>query len=147
MVVTSKVYGNFLKHAVDGIIDLDRFRVMLLTNSYTPDQDNHDFLNDVSDYEVEGTGYTVGGFLLDNATATYSTSTHELTITCDDEVIGSSSITARYAIFYIDILGAESTAKPLVAYWDFGADETSTSGSFTIDIPATGVVVIPVNAS
>lgn len=147
MTLTAKVYGNFLKHAVDGIVDLTRLRVCLLTSSYTPNQDTHDFLDDVITYEAEGTGYTPYGVLLDNATATYDAVNHRLVIDCDDEVISDSSVTARYACFYIDIVGEGTDGKPLVCYWDFGTDEQSIAGAFTLTISSDGLVRIPVNST
>lgn len=50
--------------------DSDTLKVSLLTSSYTPDLDAHDFFDDVSAYEVSGTGYTTGGASLANASVT-----------------------------------------------------------------------------
>ncbi|BDZ68609.1 hypothetical protein [Methanobacterium ferruginis] len=145
MTLTAKVYGNFLKNAVNGIIDLSRLRVILLANTYTPDQDYHEFLDDVNPHEVEGTNYVSGGQLLDNPTCTYDVSIHSVIIDCDDEIFSDVTITARYAIFYIDIVGENDNGKPLVGYWDLGEDETATSGSFRLTMDSTGVIKIPVN--
>ena len=48
----SKLYGNFLLKALNKEVDFDSdtIKVALLSSSYTPDQDAHDYLNDVSTY-------------------------------------------------------------------------------------------------
>ena len=62
----SKLYGNFVLKALNKEVDFDTdtIKVALLTSSYTPDQDAHDYFNDVSSAEVTGTGYTAGGATL-----------------------------------------------------------------------------------
>jgi hypothetical protein len=62
----SKLYGNFLKQALNKEIDWDSdtIKVALLSSSYTPNQDTHDYFDDVSANEVTGTGYTTGDFHL-----------------------------------------------------------------------------------
>jgi hypothetical protein len=69
----SKLYGNFLKQALNKEIDWDSdtIKVALLSSSYTPNQDTHDYFDDVSTYEVTGTGYTTGGITLASKTSTY----------------------------------------------------------------------------
>ncbi len=56
--MASFVYGNALKAAFNKEIDFDSdtIKVMLLTSSYTPNQDSHDYLDDVVSNEVSGTG-------------------------------------------------------------------------------------------
>lgn len=53
----------------------------------------------------------------------------------------SSTITARYAVIY-DATPATDPARPLLGYVDFGADTTSTSGTFTITWNSLGVLTI-----
>ena len=50
--------------------DTDTLKTALLTSSYTPNLDTHDFFDDVSGYEVSGTGYTADGATLANAGVT-----------------------------------------------------------------------------
>jgi len=46
----SKLYGNFLKQALNKEIDWDSdtIKVALLSSSYTPNQDTHDYFDDVT---------------------------------------------------------------------------------------------------
>lgn len=140
----SKLYGNFLLKALNKEVDFDTdtIKVALLSSSYTPDQDAHDYLNDVSTYEVSGTGYTAGGNTLGSKTATYDSANNVVVLDAADTTWSSSTITARYAVVY----GSTGTAStsPLIGYVDFGSDQSSTNGNFTITWDSTGIVRITV---
>lgn len=141
----SKLYGNFLKQALNKEIDWDSdtIKVALLSSSYTPNQDTHDYLDDVSSYEVTGTGYTTGGITLASKTSTYDGTNNVIILDAADVTWSSSTITARYAVVYDDS-GASAAAKPLIGYVDFGSDQSSTNGNFTITWDSTGIVRITV---
>ena len=140
----SKLYGNFLVKALNKEVDYDTdtIKVALLTSSYTPDQDAHDYLNDVSSYEVSGTGYTAGGNTLASKTVTYDSANNVIVLDAADTTWASSTITARYAVVY-DSTGTASTSA-LIGYVDFGSDQSSTNGNFTITWDSTGIVRITV---
>lgn len=139
MAVTAKLYGLFLKSLANKEIDLDTdtLKVMLCTSSYSPNQDTHQYKSSVTN-EVSGTGYTAGGKTLTGVTVTYDTGTNTLTLDADDVTWSSSTITARYAVFYDDT----ATDDPLIAYWDLGQDEVSSSGNFTLTISGSGIATI-----
>jgi hypothetical protein len=144
--MASKLYGQFLSQALNKEIDwdTDTIKVALLTNSYTPDQDAHNYFDDVSTNEVSGaTGYTSGGITLSNKTNSYNSSTNVITLDADDVTWSSSTITARYAVIY-DASPATNATKPLIGYVDFGSDQSSSNGNFTITWDATGIVRITV---
>lgn len=138
MAVSAKLYGNAYVSAFSGLINLpsDTIKVALCTSAYTPDQDVHDFFNDVTG-EVTGTGYTAGGNTLGTKTLTYNGATNTVTFDAADTVWASSTITARYAVVYKST-GTASTS-PLIAYVDFGADVSSSAGNFTITWDAAGI--------
>jgi hypothetical protein len=140
----SKLYGNFILKALNKEVDFDTdtIKVALLSSSYTPDQDAHDYFNDVSAAEVSGTGYTAGGNTLASKTATYDSANNVVILDAADTTWASSTITARYAVVY-DSTGTSSTS-PLIGYVDFGSDQSSTSGNFTITWDSTGIVRITV---
>jgi len=143
--MASKLYGQFLSLALDKKIDWDSdtIKVALLTNSYTPDQDAHNYYDDVVANEVTGTGYTAGGNTLANKTNSYNSATNVITLDADDTTWSSSTITARYAVVY-DATPALNADKPLIGYVDFGSDQSSSNGNFTITWDATGIVRITV---
>ena len=80
--------------------------------------------------EVSNSGsYSAGGGALTNVTPT-SSGTTALTDFADLEFT-SATITARGALIYND----SAAGDPTVAVLDFGADKTSTTGTFTIQFP------------
>ena len=80
--------------------------------------------------EVSNSGsYTAGGGTLTNVTPTTSGTT-ALTDFADLEFT-SATITARGALIY----NSTASGDPTVAVLDFGADKTSTTGTFTIQFP------------
>jgi hypothetical protein len=143
--MASKLYGQFLSQALNKEIDwdTDTIKVALLTNAYTPNQDSHNYLDDVVANEVSGTGYTAGGYTLANKTNTYNAGTNVIVLDADDVTFASSTITARYAVVY-DATPATNATRPLIGYVDFGSDQSSSNGNFTITWDATGIVRITV---
>jgi len=133
------IYNSFKKKIMDGSIDLDTdtIKVALVTSSYTPDQDTHDFFDDVTN-EVSGTGYTAGGATLASVTVTADNTDNEGVFDAADVTWSSSTITARGAVIYKST-GTASTS-PLIAYIDFGADKSSSNGNFTIQWNSEGIL-------
>lgn len=143
--MASKLYGQFLGQALNKEVDwdTDTIKVALLSNAYTPDQDAHNYFDDVSTNEVTGTGYTQGGITLTNKTNTYNSGTNTVVLDADDVTWSSSTITARYAVVY-NASPATNATRPLIGYVDFGSDQSSSNGNFTITWDATGIVRITV---
>ena len=143
--MASKLYGQFLAQALNKEIDwdTDTIKVALLGNTYTPDQDAHNYFDDVSAYEVSGTGYTGGGATLTGKTNTYNGASNVIVLDADDVTWASSTITARYAVIY-DATPSTNATRPVIGYVDFGSDQSSSNGNFTITWDATGIVRITV---
>ena len=114
---------------------------MLCTSSYTPDQDTHDYVNDVTN-EVTGTGYTAGGATLASKTITYTGATNIAKLDAADVTRSSSTITARYAVIYVDTGNTATSA--VIAYIDFGADVSTTNGDFVIQFHTDGIITFTV---
>jgi len=133
------IYNSFKKQLLNAGINFgtSSVKIMLVTSTYTPDQDTHDFKDDVTN-EVSGTGYTTGGATLANGTVTQDNTDDEAVYDADDVTWGTSSLTARGAVLYQDT-GVGSTS-PLIAYLDFGSDQTSSSGNFTIQWNTEGII-------
>jgi len=136
------VYNSFKKFIMDGTIDLDSdtIKVALVTSSYTPDQDAHDYFDDVQSYEVSGDGYTAGGQALSNKSVTQDNTNDRGVFDADDVTWSNSTITARGAVLYKDTGTASSS--PLICYFDFGEDKSSNNGDFTIQWDADGILYI-----
>ena len=120
----------------------DTIKVALCSSSYVPDQDVHDFFDDITN-EVTGTGYTAGGATLATKTSGYNATTNITTLDAADTVWSTSTITARYAVIYKST-GTASTS-PLIGYIDFGSNQSSSAGDFTIQWNASGIVQLTAN--
>lgn len=144
MAVTAKLYGKFLSSLANKEVDLDTdtLKVMLCTSTYTPNQDTHQYKSDVTN-EVSGTGYTAGGATLGSVTVAYSGASNTLTLDAADSSWPTSTITARYAVVY-DSTPATDATRPLIGYVDFGADVSTTAGTFSIVWDANGIATITV---
>ena len=134
-------YNNGKKNLLNGTIDLDTntIKIMLVTSSYTPNADSHDFKDDITN-EVSGTGYTAGGATLAGCAVTADTTNDRGKFDANDVVWSTATITARGAVIYKDT-GTASTS-PIIGYIDFTTDKTATAGDFTIQFNADGVLYI-----
>lgn len=142
---TSKMYLSLVQKAFNKEVDWDTddIKVMLLSSAYTPNQDTHDYLDDVQAFEVTGTGYTAGGSSLTSKTSTLDAANNVVILDAADVTWANSTITARYAVVY-DNTGANAAAKPLVGYLDLLTDSASNNGNFVIQWDASGIVRITV---
>lgn len=142
---SAKAYGNLAKAAFNKEVDWDTddIKVMLVSSSYSPNQDTHDYLDDVTAFEVSGTGYTAGGVSLTSKTLTYDAANNVLALDAADVTWANSTITARYVVVY-DNSGASAAAKPLIGYVDLVSDQASNAGNFTIQWDASGILRITV---
>lgn len=131
-------YGNTAARRVDWTADT--IKVALCSSSYTPNQDTHDFFDDVTNELAATGGYTSGGATIASPTVTYDSASNEIRLDAADTAWTSASFTARYAVIYKST-GVASTS-PLLGYVDFGGDETVSSGTFTIVWDSTGVLKI-----
>jgi len=132
------IFNAFKKAQWDGVFDLvnDTIKVMLVTSSYTPDQDAHAFIDDVTN-EVSGDGYTAGGQALAGKSNTQDNTNNRTVFDADNPVWADSSITARGCVLYKDT-GTPSTS-PVMMYYDFTEDKVSNNGPFEIDWDAVGI--------
>ena len=140
MAVTAFLYGSFPAKLANKEIDwdTDTIKVALCTSTYTPAQDTHDYFNDITNELPTAGGYTAGGATLASKTVNYTAGTNTQAFDAADVQWAASTLTARYAIIYVDTAGAAST-DPLIGYVDFGADVVSSGGNFDIVWAAGGI--------
>lgn len=142
---TSTLYNSFKTKLIDSSTKINfasyTIKVALVTASYTPDIDTHDFWDDVSANEASGTGYTAGGATIANPAVTTDTTNNKGKFDGDDVMWTiSSALSARYAVMYKST-GTSSTS-PLVGYIDFGSTYSLSSGTLTITWSANGALTI-----
>lgn len=139
MPVSARAYGQMPQALAnrEGDFDTDTVKVMLCTSAYVPDVDTHRYRSHITN-EVSGTGYTAGGATLTGKVSSYDPATNITKLTAGNVSWPNSTITARYAVFYIDT-GTPATS-PLLCYWDFGGDFASNNGAFDLTIHASGLI-------
>jgi hypothetical protein len=130
--MASLIYNSAIDELARGDIDFDTntFKAMLVTSSYTPNKDTHDFRDDVTNEVANGNGYTTGG-ATSTVTVTKDTANDKVTIQFGAVSWATSTITARGCVYYKSRGGA-SSADEIVAYNDFGSDVSSTGGTFSV---------------
>lgn len=142
MAVTAYWYARAFLSLANKEIDLigtpDDMYVMLTTNTYTPNQDTHDYKDDVTN-EISGTGYVANGYQL--TTESFAQTNNVVAFDADDPSWTTASFTARRAVYY-DRTPASDATRPLISWVDFGGDETVASGTFTIQHAAGGIANI-----
>lgn len=110
--------------------DTDDFYAMLVTSSYTPNKDTHEFRDDVTNEVSAAGGYATGGEE-STVTVTKDTANDKVAIQFGAVSWAASTITARGCVYYKSRGGA-SSADELVAYNDFGSDVSSSGGTFSV---------------
>ena len=126
--------------AGDIILDSDDLWIMLVDNTYTPDVDAHNFRDDVTSFEVSGTGYTAGGMDLGTVTVSQDNTNNRSLADAANPVWSTATITARGAIIYKKV-GTAATDR-LLMYLDFGSDVSSTAADFTVNLNASGFLAL-----
>jgi hypothetical protein len=120
-------------------IDTGTFKLILVTSSYTPSQDTHNFRDDLGANEASGgTGYPSGGFTI---TPTFTQSTNTINWDTGDisQAITGGPFAFRYGVI-AKILGGAASADPLIGYVDFGAQSiTDATLNITMTNPLTVV--------
>lgn len=130
--VYTKAKVDFAKAAIN--LATDTLKFALLTSSYTPNQDTDDVWATISGNEVSGTGYTAGGVTLASQAVAADNANHRMKFTAANPSWTSATITARYGVIYDP---SATTANRLIALYDFGSNQTSTAGTFTVTFDAT----------
>jgi hypothetical protein len=109
-------------------LDTDVIKMALYISAATLDASTtvYSTSNEVSS---SGTNYTAGGNTLTGATVSLSGTTAFVDFA--DTSWSSATFTARGALIY-----NSSKSNKAIAVLDFGSDKTSTSGAFTVQMPA-----------
>jgi hypothetical protein len=102
----------------------------VVTSTYSPNKDTHTKRSDVTN-EVGASGSYAAGGGAATVTVTKDTVNDRIDISLGAVSFTTATITARGAVYYKSRGGA-SSADELVAYIDFGADITSTAGTFSL---------------
>lgn len=127
MAITQAIPTSFKSEILGGThSSADTYKIALYTSAATMGATTTVYS---ATNEVSGTGYTAGGATLSGFSVTTSGTTAILDWTTDPSW-ASATITARGALIY-----NSSKTNKAVYVMDFGADITSTNGTFTVTLP------------
>lgn len=148
-------YNSFKKDILTGSISLSSdcanglIKIILVSASYTPDIDAHQRYTSVSAHEISfahpafAQGYNSTGHGVSGGTFTQDDGDNEGVWDSPDISWASSTITARYAVLVkVRNLGLDKQNDNLIAYFDFGSDKSSSSGTFTLQFDTEGILNI-----
>ena len=132
--MANTVCTSFKSELLSGVHDFatagDTFKLSLYTSSSTINNASKTVYT-TSDEVADSGSYAAGGGSLANQAV--STDGTTAIVDFDDLSFTSATITARYALIY-----NSSDSNKAVCILDFGTDQTSTSGTFTIQFPSAG---------
>ena len=132
--MANTVCTSFKSELLSGVHDFatagDTFKLSLYTSSSTINNASTTIYT-TSDEVANSGSYTAGGG--DLANQAVSTDGTTALVDFDDLSFTSATITARYALIY-----NSTDSNKAVCVLDFGTDQTSTSGTFTIQFPSAG---------
>lgn len=134
-------YNNGKEALLNGDIDLtnDTIKLALFPNTYTVNIDTQQFWSDVSGSEISGTNYTAGGNALAGKTVTQNNTTDRAVFDANDVVFTNVTLSnCRYGVLYKDT-GTPATS-PLIAQFDWGADQSPSGVDFTVVWNASGIL-------
>lgn len=134
----SGLYGLSLeKMMIDTLgesLEAEDHKVSMVTDTYTPNFDTHDFFADLTN-EVTGTGYTTGGATVTATEVTLASGV--LTFDTADVSWATSTIAnAMAGVFATTVSGAAT--DQLIFLSDFVTAASSSGGTFTIQVAAAG---------
>lgn len=133
MAITQALCNSYKQEVLQGVHEAaDTYKIALFTSAATLDKTTTAYS---ATNEVSGTGYSAGGVALSGYTTGLSGDTAYIDFA--DPSWAAASITARGAVIY-----NSSQSNKAVAVLDFGADFTSTAGTFTVVLPAAGATAI-----
>lgn len=119
-------YGGTAARRVDWVADT--IKCSLVTSGYTPDQDAHNFWDDVNANVLSGGSYA--DVTLAGKSVSLITGSNTVALIATDPAFAAFTGAFRYAVLWKDT-GAAATS-PVLGYADLGAQSLTTS-AFTID--------------
>lgn len=139
---TAKLYGKVFTALWNKEIDYDTDTITVLatTSSHTPDQDVHDYLDDITN-EVSGGSYARK--TLASKTVTYTGATNKHVLDAADVTWTTATFTLRN-IHIADTSPGSDATRPLIGYQAADVDINTPGGDFTLQWNAGGIVEITV---
>jgi hypothetical protein len=134
------IYNGFKEALGLGTVNLntDVFKVVLLTSTYSPSAAHVGYAN-LTNELATGDGYTQGNKQLAKAVGDmWTISGGTCTFTADNAEWTAATFTCRYAVIYDDTHASDLN----ICCFDFVSDKSVSSGTFTIQFNASGIITL-----
>lgn len=138
--LTLEKFLNATSLPANGLESETAVKVLMVTDTETPDFNADNFRDDVTANEVSGTGYSAGGVVITSTELTLSGGV--LTYDAGDASWAASTISNAMAGVGYFARGGADTADELVFLSDFVTAASSSSGTFTIQWNAAGIFTV-----
>ncbi len=120
----------------------DTVKVVLTTDTYTPNQDSHTYITEVTGEVTDPSYHRI---TLQGKSITWENESREIRfMSTTNPKWENASFTARWAVIYIEKPQGGDDGDPsndiVLGYVDFGGNQTVVSGTFTVTWDATGVL-------
>lgn len=115
MATTTMVPTLLPKTMMTMVLALGTLKAMAVTDTWVPNQDTLDYVNDVTN-EAAGTNYVAGGLTLTTPVVNVDTATNKATLDADNIATAGLSVSCRYWVVYV-ATGTPSTS-PVLAVVD-----------------------------
>lgn len=120
----------------------DGIRNQLHLNAYTPNQDTHDYHNDLTNEVANANGYTTGGDTMGGKANSNTLNVVSFDHEDPSWVATGAGFTARRKVTLDDTPGTSAT-NPLLWWMDFEEDKSASGGgTFEVTEDAAGVATI-----
>lgn len=123
------------KTVMDAYASGKTYKVMLVSNAYTPNKDSDDFINDASAAQISSAGYTAGGETLVNPAWTVDNANDRVDFTADTvSLTGITAASVRHAVVFLDT-GTPATSA-IIKVITLASDQAANNANITLDFAA-----------
>jgi hypothetical protein len=139
MAGTATVFTKWAKSLGDKLqnIGTDVLKVTLHTSTYVPNRDTAAVYADVTNELTTAGGYTAGGQTLVGVSWAVDAANHRGKLTATNPSWAAATFTARIMVL------RNTTTDELIAWYDFGADQSPAGVTFTFAFdPTAGVLTL-----
>ena len=138
--LTLEKFLNVTSLPASGLESETAVKVLMVTDSETPDFNADNFRDDVTANEVSGTGYSAGGVVITSTELTVAAGV--LTYDAGDASWSSSTISNAMAGVGYFVRGGADTADELLFLSDFVTAASTSNGTFLIQWNASGIFTV-----
>jgi hypothetical protein len=137
--IFDKFYTDLGAGNINWSSSADTIKCALVTSGYTVDRTNLIWGTSSGPgmYETSGSGYTAGGVTLTGRTVTQDDTNFRAIMDSSDFIWTGATFSAYGGVVY-----DATNSNSLMCYLDFGASQSVSAGTFTVQIDSSGLIKI-----